>query len=89
MGSWNFCLPPRDILRLVTPLNVFVIHKSGVTVSLPGFDSVETDVELGAVLGVRIVGVGDDLAIFVALLEVLRTLETVFKFLWKGGGVVC
>lgn len=73
-------LAPGDIFRLIASLNVLVVNKSRITVTLPGFDSVKTDVELGAILGVRVVGVGDDLAIFVHFLEVLGALEAVVEF---------
>merc|ERR1719180_503499 len=51
-----------DILRCITLLGELVVDETQLATLLTGRDSVQADVELGAVVGVRVLGMGVELA---------------------------
>lgn len=76
-------IPFRNIVRVVTALNVFIVDKSSVTLSLAWLDAIQTVVEPGAIRWVRVVGVKDGEPILV-MADLLGALETIAEFLYKS-----
>ena len=54
--------PFRYILRSVTLVGELIEHEAELATLLSGGDAVETDVKLGTVFGVSVLGVGVELA---------------------------
>lgn len=69
------------VLRRVTPLGLLVVHLSHGAAQRTRFESVQADVELLAVGGVRVLGVHDDLAGVIGASRVLGARESVAQLL--------
>ena len=75
----HFNSPFRYILRSITLVGQLIENKAELTALLSGRDSVQADVEVSAVVGISVLGVGVELAEFVDGSS-LGTLESALGF---------